>query len=45
MDGFQLLSGVMEKVMIPKRKELQQIFEEKGFTPRNLYNSEKTGLF
>ena len=33
------------KVMIPWRKELQQIFEEKIFTPSTLYNADQTGLF
>ena len=27
-----------EKVMIPRRKELQLICEDKGFTPITLYN-------
>ena len=33
------------KVMIPWRKELQQIFEEKCVTPITLYNAYQTVLF
>ena len=34
-----------EKLLILWLKELQQIREYKGFTPRTLYNAYQTGLF
>ena len=37
--------GEYEKVMIPWRKDLQQICEEKSVTPRTLYNANQNDIF
>ena len=44
-EGEEMSQEQFDKVMTPWRKELRELCEEKGVSPKCVYNADQTGLF